>query len=132
VTWRFAESHAGPGYFVVGDAGTVFDPLSSHGVLRALLTGLQAAASIVHIIKRGGREEEHHAEFARWVSDWQVRDQSRLESLYASAGLDMEVGVDLPAPNNWLKEFDWRRCPGQYHRQADCTRQSPQIRLGSS
>jgi flavin-dependent dehydrogenase len=97
VTWRFAESHAGAGYFVVGDAGTVFDPLSSHGILRALLTGLQAAARIVRIIKNREGEDQHYAEFTWWVLNWQARDQSRLEKFYASAGLGMDVSSDLPA-----------------------------------
>ena len=35
VTWRRLEACAGDGYFIAGDAASVSDPSSSHGVLRA-------------------------------------------------------------------------------------------------
>ena len=41
-TWRLLESCAGPGFFVAGDAAAVSDPSSSHGVLRALMSGMLA------------------------------------------------------------------------------------------
>jgi flavin-dependent dehydrogenase len=42
VTWRILEGCAGAGYFVAGDAASVSDPSSSHGVLRALMSGMLA------------------------------------------------------------------------------------------
>jgi flavin-dependent dehydrogenase len=42
VTWRFLEGCAGAGYFVAGDAASVSDPSSSHGVLTALMSGMLA------------------------------------------------------------------------------------------
>ena len=48
VTWRLLESCAGPGYFVAGDAASVSDPSASHGVLRALLSGMLAG----HLVLR--------------------------------------------------------------------------------
>src|SRR5436190_10605590 len=41
VTWRQVTPVAGPGFFVVGDAAVVLDPASSHGILRALMSGIK-------------------------------------------------------------------------------------------
>ena len=40
VSWRQLKASAGPGYFVAGDAAAVTDPSSSHGVLRAIMSGM--------------------------------------------------------------------------------------------
>jgi hypothetical protein len=50
VTWRRVIQPAGSGYFIVGDAAIVVDPASSHGVLRALMSGIMAASKILHIL----------------------------------------------------------------------------------
>lgn len=41
------EPLAGAGWLAVGDAAAVYDPLSSHGLLKALLTGRDGAAAVV-------------------------------------------------------------------------------------
>jgi flavin-dependent dehydrogenase len=46
---------ASAGWFAVGDAAAALDPLSSHGVYRALVSGLEAAAAI-HNIRDGSRD----------------------------------------------------------------------------
>ncbi|HLM57948.1 MAG TPA: tryptophan 7-halogenase [Pyrinomonadaceae bacterium] len=82
VTWRAASRPAGPGYFLVGDAAAVLDPASSHGVLKAMMTGMMAARSIRLAI--GGADERHVAEsYCRWVHDWFEHDVSKLRQLYA-------------------------------------------------
>jgi flavin-dependent dehydrogenase len=43
VTWRLANEPAGPGWFIAGDAAALLDPASSHGVLRAIMSGMMAA-----------------------------------------------------------------------------------------
>src|SRR5262249_43132228 len=53
VTWRMPSCPAGLGYFLAGDAAAVLDPASSHGVLKALMTGMMAG----HIIVRRARRE---------------------------------------------------------------------------
>jgi flavin-dependent dehydrogenase len=40
--WRFLPECAGRGYFVLGDAAARLDPSSSHGVMRALMSGIFA------------------------------------------------------------------------------------------
>jgi FADH2-dependent halogenase len=41
-----AREHAGPGFLLVGDAGTFIDPLSSFGVKKALVSGWLAAITV--------------------------------------------------------------------------------------
>lgn len=48
----FSESYAGPGFLLVGDAGWRVDPLSSQGVVKALGSGLLAAAVVNTSIRR--------------------------------------------------------------------------------
>jgi flavin-dependent dehydrogenase len=80
VTWRTVAAHAGHGYFRVGDASAVLDPAASHGVLRALLTGIAAACCSVRVLKFG------HTGLAggynRWVKKMLIRDARMLLRLY--------------------------------------------------
>ncbi|MBJ8205870.1 FAD-dependent oxidoreductase, partial [Bacillus cereus] len=46
VTWRAISQPGGAGYFLVGDAAAVLDPASSHGVLKAIMSGMMAAHSL--------------------------------------------------------------------------------------
>lgn len=44
--WRLHDSSAGKGYFLLGDAAALLDPSSSHGVLRAMMSGMLASRLI--------------------------------------------------------------------------------------
>jgi flavin-dependent dehydrogenase len=46
VTWRTHTACAGAGYFLLGDAAAILDPSSSHGVLRAIMSGMWCAHAI--------------------------------------------------------------------------------------
>ena len=48
VTWRIHPECAGPGYFFLGDAAARLDPSSSHGVLRALMSGIFCAHAVAN------------------------------------------------------------------------------------
>ena len=81
VTWRVVMRPAGAGYFLVGDAAAVLDPASSHGVLKALMTGIMAAHSIGRIA--GGADESRVADSYRdRVHAWFEHDVAELEKLY--------------------------------------------------
>jgi hypothetical protein len=43
VSWTIANPTAGPGYFLTGDVASIVDPLSSHGILKAVMSGMKAA-----------------------------------------------------------------------------------------
>jgi len=82
VTWRHATVPAGPGFFVVGDAGAVLDPSGSHGVLRALMSGMLAAQATVDVAT--GRQDERGAAqaYGRWLTGWFRHDTANLHVLY--------------------------------------------------
>jgi flavin-dependent dehydrogenase len=82
VTWRSVRPVAGPGYLLAGDAAFVLDPAASHGVLRALLSGVQAARVVLDVL--AGRTDPvggAHA-YETWTRAWFEHDVSRLNRLY--------------------------------------------------
>jgi flavin-dependent dehydrogenase len=82
VTWRTAVTHAGEGLFRVGDAGAVLDPSASHGVLRAIMTGMVAARYSFQILKLGQEASAKAASYDRWIKQLLNRDVSVLRTLY--------------------------------------------------
>lgn len=82
VTWRFVEQPAGPGFFIVGDAVAVLDPASSHGVLRALMSGIQAADLIGHIVNKRCPDNVATQHYHDWLWEWFFHDLQRLSLLY--------------------------------------------------
>lgn len=90
VTWRAALAQSGPGYFLVGDAGSVFDPASSHGLLRAVMSGMAAAQCAVAIKRASCRhvEDDVRRSYNSWVSAWFATEKTRLTSLYSLLPID--------------------------------------------
>jgi flavin-dependent dehydrogenase len=82
VTWRCADRLAGDGFFLLGDAAFVLDPASSHGVLRAIMTGTQAAHLAAAVI--GGRAPAPLAAgwYDAWLRDWFHHDRAALRDQY--------------------------------------------------
>jgi len=66
VTWRLLPQAAGPGYFLAGDAAAVIDPLSSHGVLRALMSGMMAAHLSRLVLREGFDEFRAASTYREW------------------------------------------------------------------
>jgi flavin-dependent dehydrogenase len=85
VTWRLVDRPAGPGYFLVGDAAGVLDPASSHGVLRALMSGILAAHWIQNVATGKVDETVAHSEYRRWWQRGFINDVSELLSIYRTA-----------------------------------------------
>jgi flavin-dependent dehydrogenase len=83
VTWRITPDVAGAGYFLVGDAAAVLDPAASHGVLKAIMSGMLAAHTIAAVTSHGMAEAEGTAFYRRWVRDWFERDVATLKDLYS-------------------------------------------------
>jgi flavin-dependent dehydrogenase len=83
VGWRVVRQAAGPGYFLVGDAAAVQDPASSHGVLKAVLSGLLAGQSVAKVLMTGCREEIATRRYRDWVANWFANDVVELGGLYA-------------------------------------------------
>jgi flavin-dependent dehydrogenase len=93
VSWRWVPCAAGPGYVLVGDAAAVLDPLSSHGVLHALMSGMIAAEMIVTSLIRGVPEHITSASYRRWSASRFGHDEKQLRALYAH----------LVAPPPWVR-----------------------------
>ncbi len=88
VTWRLLDQAAGPAWFVVGDAAATLDPASSHGVLRAIMSGMLAARLAFGILRR---HMPHHAAataYQTWLQDGFYNDLNRLRQFYRDLGAE--------------------------------------------
>ncbi len=76
------KPHAGPGYFLVGDAACFLDPVFSTGVTLAMMSGREAAAQTIALLK-GARPATVRRRYERFMHDstkifWQlIRDYYR-------------------------------------------------------
>ena len=86
VTWRMAEQTAGPGWFMVGDAAATLDPTSSHGVLKALMSGMMAAHLTAAIVEGKSPAEETATAYHHWLAGWFEADVERLTAFYRKLG----------------------------------------------
>jgi flavin-dependent dehydrogenase len=93
VTWRMVRPCAGAGYFLAGDAAFVLDPACSHGVLKALISGVEAGNAAARVLTQGADESAVKATYCSWMESWFCGDASALLSLYADFA---------PAPS-WLE-----------------------------
>ncbi|MGC4082511.1 MAG: FAD-dependent monooxygenase [Vicinamibacterales bacterium] len=68
-----ARAHAGDGYFLVGDAGSTLNPLSSFGIKKALASAWLGAVSAHTSLIAPERAAAAQAFFSRWSAQtWQV------------------------------------------------------------
>jgi flavin-dependent dehydrogenase len=77
---------AGPGYFLAGDAASIVDPLSSHGILKALMSGMKAAHHSVTVLRYGVCPTTAASAYHLWLARWFQHDRSRLAELYRVIG----------------------------------------------
>ena len=78
---------------MAGDAAAVLGPESSHGVLRALLSGAQVA-HVIERVWRGMPEAVAASAYGRWLREGVERDVANLRGLYAG----------LPGAPAWVKD----------------------------
>ena len=95
VTWRIVSEPSGKGYFIVGDSVSVLDPLSSHGVIKAVMSGMMAGHLISKIKINPYLENEATRKYNKWIKDWFRHDQTELIKLYAK----------LPNPPVWVNKI---------------------------
>ncbi|WP_104547055.1 NAD(P)/FAD-dependent oxidoreductase [Chroococcidiopsis sp. TS-821] len=84
VTWRIVEQPAGKGYFLVGDAASVLDPAASHGVLKAIMSGMMAGHIITQIFNHAQPEQIAIQAYNHWLHTWFHHDIQKLKELYAT------------------------------------------------
>jgi flavin-dependent dehydrogenase len=82
VTWSHVRPVAGAGYFLVGDAAFTLDPASSHGMLKALMSGMQAGQIAGDILSGAARSEYAAEVYDAWLAHWFRRDSAELKILY--------------------------------------------------
>lgn len=82
VTWRLSERVAAPGWFMVGDAAATLDPTSSHGVLKALMSGMMAGHLIAPVVRGRVPAAEAAAAYQHWLSSWFAADARKLAEFY--------------------------------------------------
>jgi flavin-dependent dehydrogenase len=81
---------------MVGDAALTLDPTSSHGVLRALMSGMMTGHLISAVL--GGKmaaqdpAEAYHAWLARWFAD----EMAKLSQFYRELGATPFAGLPEP------------------------------------
>jgi flavin-dependent dehydrogenase len=104
VTWRIVRPNAGPGYFLAGDAACVLDPAASHGVLRAIMSGMLAAQAAARILEQPASAERIAEGYSRWMEQAFCRDAEALISLYSGlAPSPLWLGPALEAVRNILR-----------------------------
>lgn len=75
---RRLDTPAGPDWLAVGDAASVFDPLSSQGILKGLRSGVFASYAVGDLLAKGdGRGMERYGRFVREEFDGYLRARSR-------------------------------------------------------
>jgi hypothetical protein len=82
--WTIANPTAGPGYFLTGDAASIVDPLSSHGILKAVMSGMKAAHHSAAVLRRGVSPDAGANDYHTWLARWFRQDHSRLGELYSA------------------------------------------------
>ena len=86
VTWRMAGAVAGPGWFMVGDAAAVLDPTASHGILKALMTGMMAGHLIAGMLQGKAPANEAAQAYQAWIAGWYEADIRKLRDFYRLLG----------------------------------------------
>lgn len=86
VTWRMAAEVARPSWFMVGDAAAVLDPTASHGVLKALMTGMMAGHLIAGVLGGNAPADEAAAAYHAWIAGWFEADVVKLAEFYRTLG----------------------------------------------
>lgn len=82
VTWRLSERVAAPRWFMVGDAAATLDPTSSHGVLKAVMSGMMAGHLIAPVVRGEAPADGAAAAYQHWLSSWFAADAGKLGEFY--------------------------------------------------
>lgn len=83
--WRLVDPSAGPGYFLVGDAAAVLDPVSSQGVLKAVASGMMAAHLIYKKFQGITRQPSPAKYYCTWLRTNFYKDLLYLQKFYGHA-----------------------------------------------
>lgn len=82
VTWRLSSLPSGKGFFLVGDAASVLDPSSSHGILKAIMSGMLVGHLISKTEKLQITIQSAIAIYNKWITEWFMHDKFNITKLY--------------------------------------------------
>ena len=71
---------------MVGDAAATLDPTSSHGVLKAIMSGITAGHLIAAVLYGKAPAEEAASAYHGWLAEWFDADTLRLATFYRDLG----------------------------------------------
>lgn len=99
VTWGFRPACAGPGFFLLGDAAVTLDPSSSHGVLRALMSGILCSHLLSGLFDKRASETSILEAYRIWMKEQFKHDERRLRQHYVNspAGTRFSTGLLTPS-----------------------------------
>ncbi|MEO6282990.1 MAG: NAD(P)/FAD-dependent oxidoreductase [Dyadobacter sp.] len=89
VTWRIAENVSHNNYFLIGDAAFTLDPLSSKGVLKAIMSGMMCGYLLGQLKLLKSDISELHSYYNNWMNDWFLKDLAKMKSIYAEKGFQI-------------------------------------------
>lgn len=82
LTWRVRPKCAGPGYCLLGDAAAALDPALSHGVIRALMSGILFGHFMDCRRRMDMSEFDVIAAYCDWINSQFEFDQRHLRKFY--------------------------------------------------
>jgi flavin-dependent dehydrogenase len=82
-----AAHAAHSGWFIVGDAACLLDPLSSKGVLRAMMSGIAAGHLIANVLDGCIAAKAAANAYQHWLSEWFAQEAVRLAAFYRQLGI---------------------------------------------
>jgi flavin-dependent dehydrogenase len=87
VTWRVAAHPAQRAWFIVGDAAFLLDPLSSKGVLPAMMSGIPVGDLIASILDGRIAADAAADQCGHWLCEWFEQEAMRLARFYRQLGI---------------------------------------------
>ena len=95
LSWQSRATCAGPGFFLLGDAAATLDPASSHGVLRALMSGILSGYLMECCVHRNASETKIASIYRAWLRSSFEHDEKRLRHFYADSPAGQRFGTYL-------------------------------------
>ena len=82
VTWSIASTLSENNWFLVGDSAFVLDPASSHGILKAIMSGMMVS----HLISKHSKFKGSliHSHYGKWANELFFSDYEELKNMYAT------------------------------------------------
>jgi flavin-dependent dehydrogenase len=96
----FTDTLAGPGFFVVGDAGCFVDPIFSAGVLLAMTSGIKAGELTAELLAGTRTEEEVNDLYTRF---YKTGYDCYFRLIYAFYEHNFKIGKFLKSSGVWVE-----------------------------